>query len=172
MRDLPNFTPELLAVLTDSEARELLVLSQALQRCNERERIHSYYPETGPLRRELYVKHMEFFRLGATIKQRLALCANRVGKTEGMGGFEVACHLTGVYPEWWEGHRFTRPVVCWAAGETAKDVRDSIQKKLCGPINDLGTGLILGDCIDRYTPKSGVPDAIDTLYVKHASGKL
>lgn len=132
----------------------------------------TYYPDTGPLRRELYVKHLEFFRLGARFKQRLALCANRVGKTEGMGGYEVTCHLTGIYPDWWEGHRFTKQIVCWVSGETAKDVRDSIQLKLCGPMHDLGTGLIPGDRIDRHTAKSGVPDAMDTLYVKHASGKL
>lgn len=158
--------------MTDEEAREALHLMQTLQRLTEREKIRGYYPDAGPLRRELYTKHLEFFRVGAHIKQRLALCANRIGKTEGMGGFEVACHLTGVYPDWWEGRRFDRPIVAWAAGETAKDVRDSIQLKMCGPMHDLGTGLILGDCIGKSTPKSGVPDAIDTLYVKHVpSGK-
>lgn len=148
------------------------MLEREQQRRIERRKLWTYYPDTGPLRRELYTKHLEFFRLGATFKQRLALCANRVGKTEGMGGYEVTCHLTGIYPDWWEGHRFKRPVVCWVAGETAKDVRDSIQLKLCGPMHDLGVGLIPGDHIDRHTAKSGVPDAIDTLYVRHASGKL
>lgn len=172
MLALPNYSPELLAALTDEEAREALAIITQLQRLTEREKLWSYYPDTGPLRRELYVKHCEFFRLGARFKQRLALCANRVGKTEGMGGYEMACHLTGLYPDWWEGHRFTKPVVAWAAGETAKDVRDSIQQKLCGPMHDLGTGLIPADSIGRHTPKSGVADAIDTLYVKHVSGKL
>lgn len=147
-------------------------MEQELARRTERRKLWSYYPDTGPLRRELYTKHLEFFRLGARYKQRLALCANRVGKTEGMGGVETTYHLTGLYPDWWEGHRFTKPIVAWVAGETAKDVRDSIQKKLCGPMHDLGTGLIPGDCVDRHTPKSGVPDAIDTLYVKHVSGGL
>lgn len=171
MLDLPNFTPQLLHELTEEEARELLTLTQALQRCNERERIRDYYPDTGPLRRELYTKHLEFFRLGATFKQRLALCANRVGKTEGMGGCEAVYHLTGQYPHWWEGYRFNRPIVAWVAGETAKDVRDSIQKKLCGPIDNLGTGLIPWECIGRRTAKSGVPDAFDTLYVRHTNGR-
>ena len=172
MNALPHFTPAQIAALTDEEAKEVLELTLALQRLTEREKLRSYYPDTGPLRRELYVKHLEFFRLGATVKQRLALCANRIGKTEGMGGFEMACHLTGAYPHWWEGRRFDKPVTAWAAGETAKDVRDSIQLKLCGPMHDLGTGLILGDSIVRHTPRSGVADAIDTLYVRHASGGL
>ena len=150
----------------------LAALELEQRRRIERRKLWTYYPDTGPLRRELYAKHLEFFRLGARFKQRLALCANRVGKTEGMGGYEVTCHLTGIYPDWWEGYRFTRPVVAWVAGETSKDVRDSIQQKLCGPMHDLGIGLIPGANIERHTAKSGVPDAIDTLYVRHASGKL
>ncbi len=158
--------------MTDEEAKEALQLLTLLDRLTEREKLHAYYPDTGPLRRELYTKHCEFFRLGAQYKQRLALCANRIGKTEGMGGYEMACHLTGLYPAWWEGHRFTRPIVAWVAGETAKDVRDSIQLKLCGPVDNLGTGLIPGDTIGRHTAKGGVPDAFDTIYVRHVSGKM
>lgn len=89
-----------------------------------------------------------------------------------MGGYEVVCHLTGQYPDWWEGHRFTKPITAWVAGETAKDVRDSIQLKLCGPIDNLGTGLIPGDALGRHTSKGGVPDAFDTIYVRHVSGKM
>lgn len=142
---------------------------QEKQRRTERRKLDSYYPDDGPLRRELYVKHQEFFRLGATVKQRLALCANRVGKSEGMGGYEMTLHLTGQYPSWWEGRRFENPIIAWAAGETSKDVRDSIQRKLCGPIDAMGTGLIPGDAIGRAT-RSGVADAIDTVYVKHIAG--
>lgn len=142
------------------------MLERELGRRTERRKLSTYYQDTGPLRRELYPKHLEFFRLGARYKQRLALCANRVGKTEGMGGCEAVYHLTGLYPDWWEGHRFSKPIVAWAAGETAKDVRDSIQKKLCGPVDNLGTGLIPGDCIGRHTSKGGVPDAFDTIYVQ------
>lgn len=98
------------------------------------------------------------------------MCANRVGKTEGMGCCETAYHLTGQYPHWWEGHRFTKPIVAWVSGETAKDVRDSLQKKLLGDHNNRGTGAVMGDCIQRTTSRSGVPDAIDTAYIKHVSG--
>ncbi len=38
------------------------------------------------------------------------MAANRVGKTEGAGGYEMTCHLTGRYPHWWEGRRFSGPV--------------------------------------------------------------
>ena len=57
-----------------------------------------FYPETGPLRRGLYLKHMEFFQAGATHREHCAMCANRIGKTMGMGGYEaaVAQYLRGV----------------------------------------------------------------------------
>jgi len=81
-----------------------------LQR-RQQHRILRYYPDTGPLRRELYPKHMEFFRAGATARERLMLAANRIGKTEGLGAYEVTLHLTGRYPAWWEGRRFDHEIV-------------------------------------------------------------
>ena len=79
-------------------------------------RIESFYPETGPLRRELYPRHMEFFAAGARHNERLFLGGNRVGKSEGVGAFECVLHLTGKYPAWWRGRRFSHPVAVWAAG--------------------------------------------------------
>ncbi len=73
-------------------------------------RFFLFYPDTGPLRRELYQKHLEFFRAGAKYRERCFMAANRVGKTEGAGGYELTCHLTGYYPPWWEGRRFNGPV--------------------------------------------------------------
>lgn len=99
------------------------------------------------------------------------LAANRVGKTEGIGGYETTLHMTGLYPAWWEGRRFTKPVRAWAAGDTGKTVRDIIQIKLLGQHGQHGTGLIPGDLIaGSPSPKSGVPDAIETISVKHVSG--
>src|SRR5690554_4210870 len=34
---------------------------------------------------------------------------------------EVACHLTGIYPEWWKGHRFSKPINAWVCGTTNQD---------------------------------------------------
>lgn len=136
-----------------------------------RNRILRYYPETGPLRRELYPKHQEFFRAGADHRERLMLAANRVGKSEGVGAYEITCHLTGRYPDWWQGRRFTSAVKAWAAGDTSKTVREIVQEKLLGARGSLGQGMIPGDCIVHKTAKSGVADAVDTVYVKHVSGK-
>jgi phage terminase large subunit-like protein len=90
--------------------------------------------------------------------------------TEGMGGYETALHLTGQYPEWWPGRRFTKPVDWWAVGKTNQTTRDIVQYKLMGKMGELGQGLIRQDCIGRWTRKTGIHDAIDTVQVKHVSG--
>ena len=154
---------------TDEQWELFLELESA--RKDQCHRLASYYPEAGPLRRELYPRHMEFFRHGANERERLFMAANRVGKTEGAGGYEMALHLTGDYPDWWEGRRFDEPVKAWAAGDTSQTVRDIVQFKLLGPINDLGTGLIPGDSIIDTKRRAGnVPDLIETVRVKHKSG--
>ncbi len=163
---------EQLSSLSRSTKLEVLELLQERERRTARRKILNYYPDSGPLRRELYPKHIQFFNAGSTSKIRLAMCANRVGKTEGMGCCETTYHLTGQYPDWWKGYRFVRPIVSWVSGETAKDVRDSLQRKLLGPPGAHGTGAVPGDLIKRTTARSGVPDAIDTFYVQHVSGGL
>jgi phage terminase large subunit-like protein len=120
----------------------------------------------------LYGKHMEFFWAGSIYRERCAICANRVGKTEGMGGYETALHLTGEYPAWWPGRRFNRPVKAWAAGKTNETTRDIVQYKLMGPMGQLGTGLLRGSRIHSWTRKAGVHDLMDTVMVEHASGGL
>ena len=59
---------------------ELSLLTEA-QRRRDTNRIADIYPDEGPLRRELYPKHMAFFKAGATHMERAAIAANRVGKT-------------------------------------------------------------------------------------------
>ena len=59
---------------------EQIVLTEA-QRRRDTNRIADVYPDEGPLRRELYPKHIAFFKAGATHMERAAIAANRVGKT-------------------------------------------------------------------------------------------
>ena len=113
--------------------------------------------------RALYPKHIEFFRAGATHRERCAMAANRVGKTFGMGGYELAAHLTGEYPAWWPGRRFAKPIRAWAAGKTNETTRDIVQATLLGEIMGSGankrfsgTGVIPGRSLGRPTWKQGV----------------
>lgn len=153
--------------MTTQQLRETLELTQALKASDARRKLWTYFPDTGPLRRELYQKHLEFFRLGKEHNERLALCANRVGKTESMGGYELALHLSGEYPEWWEGRRFDYPIDAWAAGDTGQTVRDILQHKLLGPPGNFGTGLLPGDSIIKTTPRAGLPNAVEQVQVRH-----
>jgi phage terminase large subunit-like protein len=149
---------------------ELQSLRQEKERRASRRKILQYFPDSGPLRRELYAKHLEFFSAGKQYRERLMLAANRVGKTEGVGGFELALHLTGDYPDWWIGRKFDRGVRAWAAGDTSITVRDILQQKLLGPVGNWGTGLIPGDSIKRIVRKSGLPDTAEVIYVQHKRG--
>lgn len=133
-------------------------------------RISTYYPDTGPLRRELYPKHLDFFKAGKFFRERCILAGNRIGKSEGIGGFETVLHATGLYPDWWEGHRYSSPIRAWCCGDTGKTVRDINQLKLLGPVGAFGTGLIPAHTLINHTSKPGVPDAVETIRVKHTSG--
>jgi len=127
------------------------------------------FPDTGNLRRELYPQHMEFIAKTLDFREVCFMAANRVGKSE-TGAFCVATWLTGLYPDWWTGRRFGGHVNILVCGETSRLVRDSMQAKLLGDVGRHGTGLIPRDYIIEKRAKSGVPDAVDTVMVKHALG--
>lgn len=118
---------------------------------------------------EPYDKQREFFNLGATRRERLLSAGNQNGKSEA-GSYEGSVHLTGLYPEWWQGARFDRPTRGWIDGETGLVVRDVSQKKLCGPPgvdSDFGTGMIPLEAFVDKSLSRGVTDAYDTIQVKH-----
>lgn len=162
-----------------SDLAEYVEVLEEIARRESRRKLFTYYPDEGPLRRELYQKHLEFFKAGARYRERCAMCANRVGKTEGMGGYETALHLTGKYPHWWDGRRFDKHVRFWAAGKTNETTRDIVQSKLFGEVlgsgptkRVSGTGLIPGDNIEEITWKAGVSNLIDTAQIRHSTGAL
>jgi len=112
---------------------------------------------------------MEWFRLSKTCQEVALFGGNRSGKTVA-GTYADTLHLTGQYPEWWPGKRFDRPTEIWAASDTGKSTRDILQSALCGKYGDesaRGTGMIPGDLILRTTVKHGIPDAYETVYVRH-----
>lgn len=122
-----------------------------------------------------YAKQQDFFDGGVLWRERLLMAGNQVGKTYA-GAFELTCHLTGIYPDWWLGRRWDRPVKAWACGESSLVVRDVQQKLLCGePGVDslLGTGMIPKESFaDKPSLARGVTDAFDTVQVKHVSGGI
>ena len=105
-------------------------------------------------------------------QQRLLMAGNRVGKSF-CGAMEVAYHATGKYPSWWAGKRFNRPVRCWAGGVSNETTRDVCQKELVGQPDDptaKGTGSIPLNDIGTTVRKAGVPNAINSVVIKHKTG--
>src|SRR5580692_1541153 len=140
-----------------------------MRRQLDRTRIYDYYPEEGPLRRELYGKHMEFFAATAAHDEVAFIAGNRTGKSFA-ACYLATCALIGWYPHWWEGRRFDRSITCWASGEDAKAVRESLQQHLLGPPGAMGTGLIPGHLIERAPARGGIPDAIDFAQIRNPKG--
>ena len=166
-----KLSPSLLNSLSDEDLGKIAELCRELEQDERTTKLFQLYPDTGPLRRELYPKHLGFFRAGAQFMERACIAANRVGKTWGIGGYETALHLTGEYPDWWEGRRFDGPIEAWAAGDTSETTRDIVQQALMGPLGDLGTGLIpAANIIGEPTKRAGVAGAMDTGRIRHKSG--
>lgn len=153
----------------DKNLELTLLLEETLRRRKER-KIATYFPDTGEYRRELYPKHIAYFEAGARYRERLMMAANRIGKTESIGGYEMVLHMTGRYPAWWKGRKFDRPISAWAAGDTGKTTRDILQMKLLGPPGEFGTGLIPKADLIKTTAKAGVAEAIEVITVRHVSG--
>ena len=122
---------------------------------------------------EPYNWQKEFYKAGKTNKQRMLMAANRVGKTASQAA-EVAYHLTGLYPDWWEGIRFNRPTKIWCLGVSGEQLRDVIVKELCG--NYLGdgkfdgSGLIPQRLIFQVTPAMGTPRLPRDVAIRHEKG--
>lgn len=132
---------------------------------------YELFPDTGPYKRELYARQMEFFQAGKWARRRAFVAANRVGKTRA-GCYELVCHLTGQYPEWWTGTRFDTPIQAWVCGETAKNTRDILQKELLGGYGAMGTGLLPQHLLIGTAAKPGIPYAIELCTVRHVSGGI
>jgi len=118
-----------------------------------------------------YPKQAQFHAMGKTKRERMLMAANRYGKTRSAGS-EVAFHLTGYYPDWWEGRRFERAGRWGIGSKTAELTRDGAQKTLLGPFGQFGTGTIPKDAILDYKLSRGVPESVDIVRVKHASGGI
>lgn len=102
-----------------------------------------------------YEFQKKFYGASKEAKRRFLCAANRVGKSFSEAA-EVSYHLTGLYPEWWNGHKFEYPILCWCVGITGDSTRKVLQKELFGtPMakdsGALGTGAIPRNLIDFDT---------------------
>ena len=119
-----------------------------------------------------YPYQLNFHETGAEANQRLLMAANRIGKSYS-GAAEMAYHVTGLYPKWWNGRRFKKPIVAWAGGVSNETTRDIVQFELLGSPDDpdeFGSGSIPRSCIIKTERKPGVPNAKSMALIKHVSG--
>lgn len=122
--------------------------------------------------RAQYPKQMEWFAATKLAQECALFGGNRSGKTLA-GTYADTLHLTGDYPDFWVGRRFDHPIDAWAAGDTAKNVRDILQATLIGKPGDpdlFGTGMIPKSRIIRTTVKHGLADSVESIFVRHVTG--
>jgi hypothetical protein len=98
-------------------------------------------------------------------KSKAASCGNWTGKTM-MQTAEEFYHLTGLYPEWWDGVRYDRPVSTVMVDPNMLRSRDCTQSLMLEAIERIG------DIEFEKVPKPGVPDAMSELRIKHVSGGM
>jgi len=148
--------------MPSSNTRALELLKELRQR--ERfNRINSYDP---------YPYQKKFHETGADTNQRLLMAANRIGKSY-CGSMELSYHLTGLYPDWWEGRVYHQPIIAWAGGVSNETTRDIVQYELLGSPDDpeaFGSGTVPRSYIIKTERKPGVPNAKSVALIRHVSG--
>ena len=140
-----------------------LELAQALRRIERFNRINQYDP---------YPYQQKFHKTGSEANQRLLMAANRIGKSFS-GAAEMSYHLTGIYPDWWEGRRYYQPITAWAGGVSNETTRDIVQFELLGSPDDpdaFGSGAIPKSKIIKTERKPGVPNAKSVALIQHVTG--
>jgi phage terminase large subunit-like protein len=148
--------------------RVIELLDQA-SRNEDTSGFHKWFQEGTPYGIDKLPKHKELFKATKDYREVLMMGGNRCGKTRA-GATWTAILATGQYPSWWEGVRFPHAVSLWAAGKTGQTTRDTVQEALMGPVGAWGTGALPLECIGRTTARQGIPNALDTVEIKHISG--
>ena len=148
--------------MPSSSTRAVELLRELRQR-ERYNRINSYDP---------YPYQQKFHKTGAEANQRLLMAANRIGKSY-CGSAELSYHLTGLYPDWWQGRVYHQPIVAWAGGVSNETTRDIVQYELLGSPDDpeaFGSGTVPRSYIIKTERKPGVPNAKSVALIRHVSG--
>lgn len=113
--------------------------------------------------------------------ERIMSGANQSGKTMA-GAMEAAIHLTGMYPEWWKGHKLKprknpasgeMELNVWVVGTDNRTVRDSLMAKIIGTVNGgFNNGIVHPDYIVKESRQmtGGTTGLVDNIEIRHVSG--
>lgn len=156
--------PRNLTMLTQDQLSAFQDYSLSVQQDMEYNQLEYFRP---------FQHQLKFFATGASPRRGI-LAANRIGKTVSTC-FETACHLTGKYPEWWNGKRFDKPITAFVAGEGWEQVARVLQEELLGTKDvklstQLGTGMIPRRCIVTDTMRNDGANCIG-VEIRHVSGR-
>lgn len=161
---------------SDQELKDIAAALQAISEKNKYNKLKTVFPDAGSFRRELYPDALEFMSKGKDFRFRVFMGGNRSGKSF-TTLTELAYHMTGEYPHWWEGKVFKKPVTFWVISESGQLFRDSAQRTLFGEAGDeTGTGLLPlaeknnGIGITSWYSMAGTPGAIGSCVVRHKKG--
>lgn len=96
------------------------------------------------------------------------MAGNQLGKTWA-GTMELAMHLTGCYPAWWQGHRFEGAVKAWLGSVSQEVSRATVQRLLLShgdadPLN------LRGVLPAGWQRASGAVVGADEVLIPHARG--
>lgn len=163
--DLTTLTPELLESLSPQQLQELNGLIEPYKEYQKYHRIEYFNP---------YPYQREFMNAGKDYLIRYLRAGNRTGKTFG-AATEFAYHITGRYPDWWEGAKIQGSGhTFWAVGITLDSVATVIQKELFGVADirapDVGSGTIPKECINFDTAFNKDGDKLKSCQIKHVNG--
>ena len=151
----------------DEDVREVLKLITALDKKITETRYLDYKPYPCQL-----AWHNVKDRNGKYARQKFLQAANKIGKTY-CAAEEFNWHVTGLYPKYYEGERIKHPTTAQVSGVTNETTRKICQKELFGDPEDpeaLGTGSIPKERIIGTNRKIGVPNAFESVIVKHVDG--
>lgn len=161
-------TPELLETMTTDEQAQLFEQLQALRHYERYHRIELFEP---------FEYQRKFMAAGKQFKTRYLRAGNRVGKTYG-AATEFSYHLTGLYPDWWEG--LTVPSsghTYWCVGVSLDSVAKVLQKELfgtpdCRIDSELGTGSLPLHTIEKKLGWKQDGGRLLEVRIRHKDGGL
>lgn len=153
--------------LADATRKDKIELALLLEEKHRRKRVN----QLSDNYKSLYPWQRKFNAATAENRSCMLMAANRVGKTR--TGLTIdAYHLTGNYPDDWEGYKYQHAPRCWLLGYSMEKTRDLLQQVLFGRLEggEFTGGLIPKELIVGHFAASGTSGAMREVRVKHAAG--